>query len=276
MVRFSDSETSRPDPIALPAITVLTFIVLSLVWIAKVGASLEATRNYPPSSAGISSILQWIKRTGKPTVMRANVAEGFGLPNSDIPVLERGFRAEGERLTHVCAVGIGSAFENLVFFSNVNETDGSAMVWQTSNSGAVLSTVVFDGKVVENVPNAQFSAEFRSELKYFQRKARSANFPEDTHNSFLNAFMSGGWLAGICYPALVFTTFFIGLRYLQVRVPWQRAYIAVYAAYLGALAECFIIDTDHWRHFFLIIGTLWGMFAAAQIHIYRQQADQVL
>src|ERR1700730_19205011 len=28
-------------------------------------------------------------------------------------------------------------------------------------------------------------------------------FPEDTHNSYLNAFMSGGWISGICYPALV-------------------------------------------------------------------------
>src|SRR5882757_5807287 len=27
-------------------------------------------------------------------------------------------------------------------------------------------------------------------------------FPEDTHNSYLNAFMSGGWIAGVCYPAL--------------------------------------------------------------------------
>jgi len=27
-------------------------------------------------------------------------------------------------------------------------------------------------------------------------------FPEDTHNSYLNAFMSGGWIAGVAYPAL--------------------------------------------------------------------------
>src|SRR5580692_9546886 len=25
-------------------------------------------------------------------------------------------------------------------------------------------------------------------------------FPEDTHDSYLNAFMSGGWLSGLCYP----------------------------------------------------------------------------
>ena len=31
----------------------------------------------------------------------------------------------------------------------------------------------------------------------------SKYFPEDPHNSYLNAFMSGGWLAGACYPTLV-------------------------------------------------------------------------
>ena len=43
-------------------------------------------------------------------------------------------------------------------------------------------------------------------------------FPEDTHNSYLNAFMSGGWLSGVCYPALVFVTVLIGFRYVFVRV----------------------------------------------------------
>jgi hypothetical protein len=100
-------------------------------------------------------------------------------------------------------------------------------------------------------------------------------FPEDTHNSFLNAFMSGGWLAGVCYPALVLTTFIYGIRFLLVQVPWKRGYIAVFAAFLGALAESFIIDTDHWRHFFLLIGVLWGMFAAGRIHMQRQAAGYV-
>lgn len=43
-------------------------------------------------------------------------------------------------------------------------------------------------------------------------------FPEDTHNSFLNAFMSGGWISGICYPALVFVSAIIGFRYIYSRV----------------------------------------------------------
>lgn len=89
-------------------------------------------------------------------------------------------------------------------------------------------------------------------------------FPEDTHNSYLNAFMSGGWISGICYPALVFITAITGFRYIFVRVPWQRAYLAIFAAFLGTVGESFIIDTDHWRHFWMMLGAMWGMFAAAE------------
>jgi O-Antigen ligase len=97
-------------------------------------------------------------------------------------------------------------------------------------------------------------------------------FPEDTHNSYLNAFMSGGWIAGICYPALVFVTVIMGFRHVFIRVPWQRAYLAIFSAFLGTVGESFIIDTDHWRHFWMMLGAMWGMFAAAQR--YRPAADQ--
>jgi hypothetical protein len=89
-------------------------------------------------------------------------------------------------------------------------------------------------------------------------------FPEDTHNSYLNAFMSGGWISGICYPALVFITVIMGFRHVFIRVPWQRAYLAIFSAFLGTVGESFIIDTDHWRHFWMMLGAMWGMFVAAQ------------
>jgi hypothetical protein len=88
-------------------------------------------------------------------------------------------------------------------------------------------------------------------------------FPEDTHNSFLNAFMSGGWISGICFPALVFMTVIRGFTLIFLRVPWQRAYLALFSAFLGTVAESFIIDVDHWRHFWLMMGAMWGMFVAA-------------
>jgi hypothetical protein len=99
-------------------------------------------------------------------------------------------------------------------------------------------------------------------------------FPEDTHNSYLNAFMSGGWLTGICYPALVFVTVVMGFRHTFVRVPWQRAYLAIFAAFLGTVGMSLVIDTDHWRHFWMMLGAMWGMFAAAQR--WRADSDQAL
>jgi hypothetical protein len=98
-------------------------------------------------------------------------------------------------------------------------------------------------------------------------------FPEDTHNSYLNAFMSGGWMAGVCYPALVFVTVILGFRYLLTPVAWQRAYLAIFAAFLGTVGEGFVIDTDHWRHFWMMLGAMWGMFAAA--HRHRIQAASI-
>ena len=96
--------------------------------------------------------------------------------------------------------------------------------------------------------------------------------PEDTHNSYLNAFMSGGWIAGVSYPALVFVTVIMGFRHAFIRVPWQRTYLAIFAAFLGTVGESFIIDTDHWRHFWMMLGAMWGMFAATQR--YRASAGQ--
>jgi hypothetical protein len=48
-----------------------------------------------------------------------------------------------------------------------------------------------------------------------------------------------------------------------MRTPWQPIYHAIYAAYVGTIAESAIIDIDHWRHYFLILGLLWGLMAAS-------------
>ena len=92
-------------------------------------------------------------------------------------------------------------------------------------------------------------------------------FVEDPHNSFLNAFLSGGWLAGFCYLALALVTVVMSTRFLFVRTPWQPLYHAIYAAYVGTIAESTIIDIDHWRHYFLILGLLWGLMAASRQYV---------
>ena len=91
-------------------------------------------------------------------------------------------------------------------------------------------------------------------------------FPEDPHNSYLNAFMSGGWLSGVCYPALTLITLAFGLRAVFVATPWQPTLLAVYSAYVGMVIESFIIDSDHWRHVFLLLGVVWGLIAATRTY----------
>lgn len=89
-------------------------------------------------------------------------------------------------------------------------------------------------------------------------------FPEDTHNSYLNAFMSGGWLSGAVYPTLIALTFAYGLRLVFVPTPWRSTYLVYFSAFVGTAAESFIIDSDHWRHYFLLIGTIWGLAVVAR------------
>src|SRR2546429_8114443 len=86
-------------------------------------------------------------------------------------------------------------------------------------------------------------------------------FTEGPHNSFLNAFMSGGWFAGFGYFSISLVTTATSTRFLFTRTPWQPIYHALYAAYLGTVAESVIIDIDHWRHYFLILGLLCGFHA---------------
>jgi hypothetical protein len=84
----------------------------------------------------------------------------------------------------------------------------------------------------------------------------------DPHNVYINAFASYGWIGAFGYITFVVLTWFIGIRFAFVRTPWQNYHFAALAVFLPLSLEGFIIDTDHWRHFFLIAGLLWGMSAA--------------
>ncbi len=86
-------------------------------------------------------------------------------------------------------------------------------------------------------------------------------FPEDPHNTYLKAFIAYGWLGGICYFVLYFWTL---LRLFPVafqKRPWQPYAQCVLAVMLGHTILQGIIDTDHWRHLYLLFGVAWGVIA---------------
>jgi hypothetical protein len=90
------------------------------------------------------------------------------------------------------------------------------------------------------------------------------------HDVYMQGFLVYGWLGGIAYLTFVAVTLAIGLRAALLPTPWQNYLIAAYAAFLGEAFEGLIVDTDHWRHFFLLLGMVWGL-TAATINYHRRQ-----
>jgi len=95
-------------------------------------------------------------------------------------------------------------------------------------------------------------------------------FGTQQHDVYMQGFLVYGWLGGIAYLTFVLVTLAIGLRAALVRTPWQYYLIAAYAAFVGEALEGLIVDTDHWRHFFLLLGMIWGL-TAATINLRRRQ-----
>jgi len=82
------------------------------------------------------------------------------------------------------------------------------------------------------------------------------------HNVYLQAFLVYGWAGAMAYFVLLLSTVWIGLRTSLIPTAWQPYIITAFAAFVGETAEGFVIDTDHWRHFFLLLGMIWGLAAA--------------
>lgn len=92
---------------------------------------------------------------------------------------------------------------------------------------------------------------------------------EDPHNVFINAFASYGWFGGIAYLGLVLATLVIGWKTVAMRSPVQLYAIAVWSVLFVQILQGMTIDTDHWRHFYLLLGLSWGLFDLAR----RYQMD---
>jgi hypothetical protein len=91
------------------------------------------------------------------------------------------------------------------------------------------------------------------------------------HNVYMQGFLVYGWLGGAAYLALVAITLVFGLLTVSVPTPWQYYLITAYAVFVGEAFEGLIVDTDHWRHFFVVLGLVWGL-GAATINFRRRQA----
>ena len=91
---------------------------------------------------------------------------------------------------------------------------------------------------------------------------RDTYHPEEAHNVYLSQFMNAGWLGGLLYSISVFGTLAAGVFAIRKRTALQGPIIVTTAAFMGVVLEGAIIDTDHWRHFFILMGLTWGLVDA--------------
>lgn len=97
-------------------------------------------------------------------------------------------------------------------------------------------------------------------------------FVNAPHNAFLNAFSAAGWLGGVTYFSMVCSNIYIGIRTIFMKTPFQNFAILVFACLVAVTLQGIQIDTEHWRHYYWMIGMMWGLFAASVIYQANENA----
>lgn len=97
-------------------------------------------------------------------------------------------------------------------------------------------------------------------------------FPEAEHNIWLKSLTTHGWLGFVSYVGLVIATIVMGFRLLLRDRPWQSYLMIAWIVFVGHVLIGNVIDTDHWRHFYLLLGMVWGCVGLE--NIYKRKPDR--
>lgn len=154
-------------------VVVWTSILLTLGWAARmVVASPNMSQSSATFQTSLARIAKWVEQTGTATVMRAPVAAALGFGNADLPVRERGFRAKGEQLTHVCSIIAVPGHDDVIILALLNEDSGDAAVWRANRSGNLISSARFANGEARRISNEESQAIFISEKGYLLAQMR--------------------------------------------------------------------------------------------------------
>ncbi len=98
---------------------------------------------------------------------------------------------------------------------------------------------------------------------------------EEPHNVYLSMLLNTGWLGGGLYFLIAAATLALGFGHALKNTKTQHLFFVVYASLAGNILEGALIDTDHWRHMYLLMGCVWGLMAgdARRIRTARIVAD---
>ena len=91
-------------------------------------------------------------------------------------------------------------------------------------------------------------------------------YGEDEHNVYLRSLLSYGWLGFVSWLTIILWPLIAGFKLLFLKRPWQPYFQIAYVVVVGHLMVGWVIDIDHWRHFYLLLGILWGCILLEQKH----------
>jgi len=81
---------------------------------------------------------------------------------------------------------------------------------------------------------------------------------EEVHNVYITQSHNAGWLGAFAYIASVLLTLAVGMRRAWRPGPLQGFLAVATATFAGVVVEGMVINSDHWRHFFIVMGLIWG------------------
>lgn len=94
------------------------------------------------------------------------------------------------------------------------------------------------------------------------KEFRNLKIAEDPHNVYAAVLHVYGWGGGFFYYMLAILTLWRGFSALARPSPYRLIMIPLISTFAMLAGESAIIDTDHWRHYFLIAGMIWGISTA--------------
>lgn len=93
---------------------------------------------------------------------------------------------------------------------------------------------------------------------------RNLRIIEEPHNVYVSVIHVYGWGGAAFYYLLVILTLWKGLAALTRPSPYRLMMIPLVATFTMLAGESMIIDSDHWRHYYLVAGLIWGVATAIQ------------
>lgn len=94
------------------------------------------------------------------------------------------------------------------------------------------------------------------------KEFRNYRIKEDPHNVYVAVLHVYGWGGGFFYYLFVLLTLWKGVAALARPSPYRLIMIPLMGTFTMVVGESAVIDSDHWRHYFLIAGMIWGIATA--------------